>query len=152
MSASSALPPTRIVNSTIVSPADAQAFLSAFIVKADTDRSTSARGELVLSDQRRIEKALQGVFIPKPVETFVVKEKEVKEKAPKANAPLVEAPAKEQEEVDVDGQAEEAFQEEVQQQEKGGAIDKEQRKADKKARVKAEKLKREAERAAERKR
>lgn len=151
MSAPAALPPTRIVSSKLVSPTDAQAFLSAFILKADTDRHTSARGELVLSDQRRIEKALEGVFIPKPVETFVVKEKAVK--APKEAA--VEETAEEYEEA-ADTQAEETFQEEVQQQEQqqsaGGAVDKEQRKAEKKARMKAEKLEREAARLAERKR
>src|SRR5436853_7609687 len=63
-----ARPPTQIISSTTVLPSQARNFLSTFILKADADRHTSSRGDLVLSDQRRIEQALQGVFIPKPAE------------------------------------------------------------------------------------
>jgi hypothetical protein len=66
--ATTQLPPTRVVSSKIVSPSEAHKFLSRFIQKADQDLSSHARGDLVLSDQRRIEQALQGVFVPKPKE------------------------------------------------------------------------------------
>lgn len=149
MSALTALLPTRIVKSTIVSPAEAQTFLSAFILKADTDRHTSSRGDLVLSDQRRIEKALQGVFIPKPVEIFVVKEKAPRQE--EEEAVVYEA----EEEQEWAGQEDVMEVEEVvpvvPQQNVGGAVDKEQRKAEKKMRMKEERMKREAERAKERK-
>lgn len=68
MSAAVARPPTKVISSTTILPSQARNFLSTFILKADADRHTSSRGDLVLSDQRRIEQALQGVFIPKPVD------------------------------------------------------------------------------------
>ncbi|KAA8905540.1 hypothetical protein FN846DRAFT_890469 [Sphaerosporella brunnea] len=137
------IPPTRVVAAQKISPAQAQTFLANFILKADADKNTSARGELVLSDQRRIEKALLGVYVPKPVEASVVAEKKKPVK--------VHEVAEEQE-------AEVMEEEEPQQQQSemveaaapsGGSVDKEKRKAEKKARMKEERKRRAAERAKE---
>jgi len=144
------LPPTRVISSTVVSPTDAHTLLAAFVARADAERHTSARGDLVLSDQRRIVSALQGVFIPKPVETFDTDIKEVKGRAPRVTPGVQE----EGEDVEVGNWAtaqsggNEVDAPALKGEETGGA-DKEKRKADKKARMKEEKKRRATERAKE---
>jgi hypothetical protein len=134
------LPPTRVLSTTKITPAQAQTFLANFILTADVDRNASARGDIVVSDQRRIEKALQGVYMPKPVEKPIVKA-----------APIAE-PAAAQEWEQQDEEMAQAGGEEVVAEAaapSGGAVDKEKRKADKKARAKEDRKRKAEERAKE---
>jgi len=146
------LPPTRIVSSTVVSRSDAHTLLAAFVQRADAERHTSARGDLVLSDQRRIVSALQGVFIPKPVETFDTdKRDEVKGRATGVTPGVRE---EEEEGVEVGNWATaqsggNEVEAPVLEGEETGSVNKEKRKADKKARMKEEKKRRAEERAKE---
>jgi hypothetical protein len=133
------LPPTRVLSTTKISTAQAQTFLANFILTADADRNTSARGDLVLSDQRRIEKALQGVYMPKPIEKPIVKA-----------APVAEPAAAPEEEEQQDEEMAEAGEEEVEVVAPSkGTVDKAKRKAEKKARAKEEKKRKAEERAKE---
>jgi hypothetical protein len=129
--------------------------LSEFLAKAAVDRISSARGEIVLNDQQRIQKALEGEFIPQPVETFIDTQKTEK------NAPYVEEDVEmaEGDEDEEDQNALEADERagfhaeqatDMPAVEETGEIDKEKRKADKKARMKEEKKKRAEERAKDR--
>ena len=139
-----ALPPTRVLSSANITPDAAHAFLSCFIAKADADRHTSARGDLVLADQRRIEQALQGVFIPKPVEVFPVSEptpKKQKWVQQEHEQGGYEIPSME------DGTGDVALDKEPAME---GTVDKEQRKALKKARMAEERKQRAKEKARER--
>lgn len=164
MSAAAARPPTKVISSTTVLPSQARDFLSTFILKADTDRHTSSRGDLVLSDQRRIEQALQGVFIPKPIEAGNATETARTE----LNSPVVTNAAQinsqgdgevaEEEEKEGEGgggPSHYALQDEVpivesQSHSEEGKVDKAKRKAEKKQRLKEEKKQRAEARAKER--
>ncbi|KAF8531311.1 hypothetical protein BDD12DRAFT_903117 [Trichophaea hybrida] len=157
---SAALPPTKVLSSAAVLPSKAHTFLSTFILKADNDRDTSSRGNLVLSDQRRIEKALQGVFIPKPVEVLDVagtalRTPEVTKAGKNAMEDVVndeeaEETGESAEHHGVRVQSDDVPAPRKQSQSTGGVVDKEKRKADKKLRLKDEKKRRAEERAKER--
>jgi len=147
--ATTQLPPTRVVSSKIVSPSEACKFLSRFIQKADQDITSHARGDLVLSDQRRIEQALQGVFMPKPKE---LSEEQVQGQTA-VERPLESTGTSVQVSEVANGEedgpwADDAVYREAQRgkipESRGGAgpDDKQQRKVDKKARLKEEKRKR----------
>jgi hypothetical protein len=147
------LPPTRIVSSTVVSRSDARTLLAAFVQHADAERHTSARGDLVLSDQRRIVSALQGVFIPKPIETFDTdKRDEVKGRATGVTPDVRTEEEEEGVEVGNWATAQSGGNEveaPVLEGEETDSVKKEKRKADKKARMKEEKKRRAEERAKE---
>jgi hypothetical protein len=155
---SAPLPPTKVLSSAAVLPSEAHTFLSTFILKADTDRHTSSRGNLVLSDQRRIEKALQGVFIPKPVEALEVARAALRTPVVTKAYKTATEEVVNDEEVEETGewaghrriQNDEAPAPQSQSQSVGGVVDKEKRKADKKERLKDEKKQRAEERAKER--
>jgi hypothetical protein len=147
-SSQQALPPTRILSSTTVSPNEAQVFLSAFIRQADVDRQSTSRGDLALPDQRRIAQALQGVFIPKPQP----------ENIGKSTSTTAAVAATRLKDTGVTGADSIALGKSHNLEETGShgdldnvptTVDKVQRKMDKKARAKEEKKKRSEERARE---
>lgn len=63
-------PPTKILSSTPLSPAQAHAFLAAFTTAAEASKNDAHNGhnEIVLTNLKRIEQALIGIHVPRPVQ------------------------------------------------------------------------------------
>lgn len=63
-------PPTKIISSTPLSPAQAHAFLSSFTTAAEASKNDAHNGhnEIVLTNLKRIEQALIGIHVPRPVQ------------------------------------------------------------------------------------
>lgn len=63
-------PPTKILSSTPLSPTQAHAFLTAFTTAAEASKNDAHNGhnEIVLANLRRIEQALIGIHVPRPVQ------------------------------------------------------------------------------------
>lgn len=63
-------PPTKILSSTPLSPAQAHAFLTSFTAAAEASKNDAHNGhnEIVLTNLKRIEQALIGIHVPRPVQ------------------------------------------------------------------------------------
>lgn len=63
-------PPTKILSSTPLSPAQAHAFLASFTTAAEASKNDAHNGhnEIVLTNLKRIEQALIGIHVPRPVQ------------------------------------------------------------------------------------
>lgn len=63
-------PPTKILSSTPLSPAQAHAFLTSFTTAAEASKNDAHNGhnEIVLTNLKRIEQALIGIHVPRPVQ------------------------------------------------------------------------------------
>ena len=127
------LPPSKLLSSRTATLDEAHAFLSIFIANSDATRQALSQ-DLGLSDQRRIAQALEGIYVPKPVEEVLGDGEEEEQEAEEERVEDTEMG-------DVDAEAEETV---------GGAaapaVDKEKRKADKKARKKQEQMEKAAQR------
>lgn len=64
-------PPTKILSSTPLSPAQAHAFLTAFTTAAEASKNDAHNGhnEIVLTNLKRIEQALIGIHVPRPIQS-----------------------------------------------------------------------------------
>jgi hypothetical protein len=129
--AAQTLPPTKVLTSRTVSLDEAHSFLTNFISTSDAIHLALAQ-DLGLNDQRRIAQALEGIYIPKPVE------EPPKVVGPEEDTEMggVEAGAEEQVEWEVTAAADITVHDA--QEDETKVIDKEKRKAEKKARRKAE--------------
>lgn len=63
-------PPTKILSSTPLSPAQAHTFLTAFTTAAEASKNDAhnSHNEIVLTNLKRIEQALIGIHVPRPVQ------------------------------------------------------------------------------------
>lgn len=63
-------PPTKVLSSKPLSPAQAHAFLTSFTTAADAAKNDTHNGhnEIVLTNLKRIEQALIGIHVPRPVQ------------------------------------------------------------------------------------